>query len=393
MKKLFIILIVLHCFDQVFSQTNPEFKKDSLVNTESKKDTLAKPDNKKDSLSGFDKFNKKGEALFKILPVPIYSYSPEAGNIYGLAKFNVLNLSKKDTISKPSKLSEVFTASSLGRINASVTTQLVFDEDKYVIISYVNYKKEPEYIWDIGNTITDSPEQDIVERFVFAGTALRQIRKNLYVGIPFDVSDYFNIETDSTSFLKTDSVVGLKGGTSVGLGLAAAFDSRDNRYNPHHGSYILGTALFYPAGWGPYAFSKFAIDARKYISPWRKNVIAGQVTTTYANGNVPFYELAQMGGDSQMRGYYEGGLRDNVLVDAQIELRIPVWNIFGVVGWFGVGQVQSSYSAVALDAFHLSYGPGLRIRVDSKHDTNLRFDFGFGPGGVKGFNINFGEAF
>jgi outer membrane protein assembly factor BamA len=122
-------------------------------------------------------------------------------------------------------------------------------------------------------------------------------------------------------------------------------------------------------------------------------VIAGQVTTSYATGNVPFYELPEMGGASQMRGYYEGGLRDNVLVDAQIELRIPVWNIFGVVGWFGVGQVANTYSAVALDEFHLSYGPGLRIKVDPKHDTNLRFDFGFGPGGIFGLNIDFGEAF
>jgi outer membrane protein assembly factor BamA len=348
---------------------------------------------KKDSLSGFDRFNKKAEHLFKILPVPIYSYSPEAGNIFGLAKFNVFDLSKKDTISKASKLSGVFTLSSLGRINASIATQLVFDQNKYILISYVNYKKEPEYIWEIGNTINDHPTQDIINRFVFAGTALRQIRKNFYMGVPFDVSDYFGITTDSSSFLLTDSVTGLKGGLSVGLGIAAAYDTRDNRYNPHHGSYLLGTAVFYPTAFGAYSFSKFALDVRKYLNPWKKNVIAGQLTTSYANGNVPFYELPQMGGDSQMRGYYEGGLRDNVLVDAQIELRIPVWNIFGLVGWFGVGQVAGSYSQIAIDAFHLSYGPGLRIRVDSKHDTNLRFDFGFGPGGVQGFYVSFGEAF
>jgi len=315
--------------------------------TESKKDTVSKEPARKDS-SGFDRFNAKAERLFKILPVPIYSYSPEAGNIYGLAKFNVINLSKKDTISKASKLSGVFTTSTLGRINASIATQLVFDENKYVIISYVNYKKEPEYIWDIGNTITDDPEQDIVNRFVFAGTALRLVAKDFYVGVPFEVADYFGITVDSNSFLIKDNVTGLQGGTSVGLGLAAAYDTRDNRYNPHHGSYILGTAIFYPGSWGPYAFSKYGIDARKYL-PWKDNVIAGQVTSSYATGNVPFYELSEMGGDSQMRGYYEGGLRDNVLVDAQVELRLHIWNIFGIVGWFGVGQVQNSYSEVALD--------------------------------------------
>ena len=382
MKQLFIILLLGITFGQAHAQSADSTKKDSTAKTDNKKDT-----------TGFDKFNAKAERLFKILPVPIYSYSPEAGNIYGLAKFNVLNLSKKDTISRASKLSEVVTFSSLGRVNASISTQLVFDEDKYVIISYVNYKKEPEYIWDIGNTITDDPGQDIINRFVFAGTALRQVKKDFYVGVPFDVSDYFDIQVDSNSVLLTDGAVGLNGGTSVGLGFAAAYDTRKNRYNPLNGSYILGTAIFYPGSWGPYAFSKYGVDARKYINPLKKYVIAGQVTTSYATGNVPFYELPEMGGDSQMRGYYQGGLRDNVLVDAQIELRIPIWNIFGVVGWFGVGQVQNSYSQVALDQFHLSYGPGLRIMVDSKHQTNLRFDFGFGPNGVQGFYVNFGEAF
>jgi outer membrane protein assembly factor BamA len=389
LKSLSVLILLFSIGVQALAQTQTGAASDSLPVI--KKDSLQNA--KKDSLSGFDKFNKKAEALFKILPVPIYSYSPEAGNIFGLAKFNVLNLSKKDTISKTSKLSEVFTASTLGRINASISTQLVFDENRYVIISYVNYKKEPEYIWDIGNTITDEPQQDIVERFVFAGTALRQVKGEFYLGIPFGYSDYFKIKTDSNSFLAKDSVTGLKGGTSIGLGLAAAFDSRDNRYNSTKGAYILGTAIFYPSGWGTYVFSKFVLDARKYYSISPGKIIAGQVTTSYTNGVVPFYELSQMGGDSQMRGYYEGGLRDNVLVDGQVELRLHIWNIFGVVGWFGIGQVQNSYNQVAMDQFHLSYGPGLRIMVDSKHKTNLRFDFGFGPNGIKGFYVNFGEAF
>src|SRR5688500_11931815 len=59
--------------------------------------------------SKFDQFNQKAERLFKILPAPIISYSPEAGNIFGLAKNNIVQLSKKDSISKPSKLSEVVT--------------------------------------------------------------------------------------------------------------------------------------------------------------------------------------------------------------------------------------------------------------------------------------------
>lgn len=161
--------------------------------------------------------------------MPVYTHTPEAGNIYGLAKFNVLSLSKKDTISKPSKLSEVLTFSSEGRINAS--------------------------------------------------------------------------------------------------------------------------------------------------------------------GDTPFHELSMLGSDSQMRGYYKGAYRDNVLVDSQIEYRAPIWNIFGATGWIGTGRVASNYKDLSLNGWKLNYGAGLRIRVDTEHNTNLRIDYGFGPNGVSGLYFAFAEAF
>ena len=49
-----------------------------------------------DTVSKFDSFNKKAEHLFKIIPVPLYSYSTEAGHIFGLAKYNLIDLYLKD---------------------------------------------------------------------------------------------------------------------------------------------------------------------------------------------------------------------------------------------------------------------------------------------------------
>ena len=348
----------------------------------------------KDSLSGFDSFNKKAEHLFKILPVPLYSYSTEAGNTFGLAKFNLFDLSKKDTVSKPSKLSEVVTFSSKGRVNASVTTELVFHQNKYVILSYINYKKQPEYIFGIGNDVTKATQEQVqYERIKFFTTALMQVKKDFYVGVPLDVANYYNIKPDSNSFLIRDSVTGVNGGFSFGTGLAAAYDTRDNRYNPHGGAYILGIITFHPEWLGAYQFTKFELDVRKYFNPWKKHVIALQATTTAASGDVPFYELALLGGDKQMRGYYQGAYRDKVLVDGQVEYRMPVWKIFGVTGWLGTGRVAGSYSELSFDGFKLSYGAGIRVKVDSKHNTNLRLDFGFGPDGISGTYINFAEAF
>lgn len=143
----------------------------------------------------------------------------------------------------------------------------------------------------------------------------------------------------------------------------------------------------------PTLFFKWDLDARAFYRPWLKHVIAFQATTTYINGDAPFYDLALLGGENKMRGYYLGALRDKVLLDAQVEYRLPIWNIFGAAAWLGTGRVAETYSGLNLDGFRLSYGIGLRIRVDTKHNTNMRFDMGFGPHNIHGFYINFAEAF
>jgi hypothetical protein len=100
-----------------------------------------------------------------------------------------------------------------------------------------------------------------------------------------------------------------------------------------------------------------------------------------------------MGGEVKMRGYYLGAYRDHVLVDGQVEYRMPVWKIIGLVGFAGVGRVAPTYEELSIDGFHFSYGAGLRLKVDSKNNINVRFDFGFGPDGINGSYINFTEAF
>ena len=346
-------------------------------------------------LSKFDKFNKKAEALFKILPVPIFSHSSEAGNVFGLAKFNLFRLSKADTLSQPSKISGVISSSTKGRINFSIANDLIFSSGRYMILSYVNFKKQPEYFFGIGNDVSiDNLEQIEFSRWKFSSSVMRKVAQQYaYVGIALDAATYYNVKLDSNSLIIEDEITGREGGKSFGFGLAAAWDSRDNRYNPFKGSLLLTNLMLFPDGLSDHEFFKFELDVRKYYNPWLKHVVAIQATTSIRTGNVPFYELSMLGGEDKMRGYYKGALRDKVLVDAQVEYRLPVWNIFGVTTWLGTGRVAPSMDSLSFRDWWVSYGAGIRIRVDSKNNTNLRLDFGFAPGKIKAFYINFAEAF
>lgn len=373
---LLLIICLISYSNAVFSQTD------------STQTSTEKP-------SKFDEFNKKAEKLFKIIPVPLYSYSTEAGHIVGLAKYNLIDLDKRDTISQPSRIAEVITISTNGRINVSASTDLIWNENKYMVLGFVNYKQQNEYVLGIGNDVsTDDVETYGFKRFRFATTGYLMVAKNLYAGIGMDITDYTKLDYDSTGILVQSKAIGLEPNTNFGIKLTTRYDGRDNRYNAYSGYYADVNYTFYPAFMGnPYIYSKLSLDGRKYFNPWYKHVIAVQATTTMTTGDVPFYDLALLGGEDKMRGYYLGALRDKVLVDGQIEYRMPIWSIFGMTTWLATGRVANSYDELALDGFWLSYGLGFRIMVDSEHQTNLRFDFGFGPSGISGFYINFAEAF
>lgn len=381
-----VIAIVMGVFGQIQAQI---VVKDSII---------AKPDiviSDTIVMSKFDSVNAKIEAAFKIIPVPIVSYSQEAGNVFGLAKFNSFKLNKNDSTSGYSKLSEVFTISTNGNVNASVATTLSFLQDKMLIMGYINYRLTPEYIFGIGNDVSvDNVEEIKITRLKFVNYFLFNVFSDLFVGIGVDLTNTMNVEKSDTSFLVREDFTGKDGGVTTGLGLSVAWDSRDNRYNASSGEYIMATYLPYGNVTGSgFNFSKFTFDARKYFNPWHKHVIAIQAATDYCWGDVPYYELSQLGGEERMRGYYKGALRDYALIDAQLEYRMPVWKSFGVTGWIGTGRVGASYSDLSFDGLWLDYGVGFRIKVDSESDINLRMDFGFGNNGINAFYLNFSEAF
>ncbi|REH01715.1 BamA/TamA family outer membrane protein [Flavobacterium aquicola] len=360
---------------------------------QTKEDTLA---TKKSKVDKFNDFNAKAEAIFKIIPVPIYGYSTEAGSIYGLAKNNVFSLSKKDTISKPSKISGLVSNSTEGRLNVVASSQFFIKENKYQIISYLFYQKQPQYIFGIGNDVgIDDGELINFDRIKFYSNNLMLVKKDLYIGIPIEFANYWNMQIPSESFLYEQNVLGIDGGYDVGVGLSGMYDTRKNPYNPQQGVYCLSSLVFHPKFLGStYQFTNFILDVRKYYNPWLEHIIALQFYTSNAFGDTPFYDLSMMGGSDRMRGFYQGGYRDKALVDSQLEYRAPIWNIFGLAGFIGTGRVFSGYNDLSFEKWRFSYGGGLRIMVDSKHKTNLRFDFGFGNGGsLKGTYVSFSEAF
>ncbi|WP_299886887.1 BamA/TamA family outer membrane protein [uncultured Lacinutrix sp.] len=368
----------------------------SVKNTsiQSSKDTI---EVNKDTLSKFERYSQKGEALFKILPVPVLAYSTESGTIFGLAKYNLLNLVKSDTISHDSKFDALVSYATKGQYKGVISGDMFFNENKLNVTAGVRYIKFPSFIFGVGNTISeDNIESVITESFEFDIGVLRSInqKKTLYAGALVQFKNYTAIDTEPDSFITRTNYPGVDGGVSSGLGLGIIYDTRDFRFNAKNGFYLKTNFFLFNKAFGSdYKYNSFELDIRKYFNPWLEHVIALQVYTQANSGNVPFYSLALLGGDQRMRGYYKGALRDKVIGDAQIEYRLPIWSIFGATAFASAGRVSADYKSFDFNNLRYGAGIGLRVLLDKKNRGNLRFDFGYGAGDAQTFSIGFTEAF
>jgi outer membrane protein assembly factor BamA len=128
-----------------------------------------------------------------------------------------------------------------------------------------------------------------------------------------------------------------------------------------------------------YDFNSFELDARRYIALHNNHILAFQLYMVSKRGNPPFYEMAPLGGEIIMRGYYKGRYRDNNLLTGQVEYRTRFgWRRLGLVLFLGAGDVSSEYTHFKLTELKYSYGAGLRFRLDEKEKIDIRMDIGFG---------------
>jgi len=345
----------------------------------------------------FNAFNKKAEAAFKVLPFPMITYAQETGWVFGLVKYNMINLVKGDSISPASSFSELVSWSTSGQLKAVLGSNMFFANNKIWLKTEVYYIEYPEYILGTGNNVsTETLESINTKRFAFNNAFLYSLNKTntLYIGIYQQYENYLSVEKDSTSFLVKENYPGKDGGVSSGFGFGLAFDTRDNRFNATKGFFVEGNMLaFGKYIKSNYSYNSYLIDIRKYFTIFRKHVIAIQMRTLSNFGTVPFYSLAKLGGTSSMRGYYLGALRDKVLFDSQIEYRLPIWNIFGMVAFAGAGRVAPDYSSLGFNDLWYNAGVGLRIMVDTRNRANLRVDFAYGQKNAKAIVLGFTEAF
>ena len=329
-----------------------------------------------------------------ILFLPILFYTPETKMAGGAAFNYYFRESGSEQSSRPSTIMPVFIYTQNKQIIVELNGDLYWNNEKMNLRGAVGYVKFPNKFYGIGHNTTEDDEENYTPRNVYFSLNYQlQVRKEIYLGAHYDFTHSEIVEVDENGLLAEKDISGSEGGTISGAGLFVNRDTRDNIFCPSCGGFYQLFVNFYRGLVGSdYDFERYNLDVRQYIPLLSIHIFALQGYVNIMKGNPPFQNVSLLGGDSLMRGYYEGRYRDKNMFVFQIEHRMPVWWRFGMAGFLGFGEVSDNISHFALKELKHSVGFGVRYSLDPQEKLNVRLDLAFGED-TSGFYITLFEAF
>lgn len=259
--------------------------------------------------------------------------------------------------------------------------QILNGEDSSIYF-YSEVARFPQTFFGTGrdtNRRDHTAYQEERENIEFGGD--REVLPNLSVGGGLIVrNDRFRtLEPSGAGLLGKGNYRGEEGGPQRGAQFYLLWESTNDNYFPSEGMKIQLFSQRYFKQWkSRYPFSGQKLDARFYHMLAPDWIQAHQLFVQNLSDEPPFYQLAQLGGNDLLRGYYKGRYRDRKLVIAQTETRWRFSKYWNVVAFGGFGNVAYDWQDMPDEAFKPSYGAGIRYQISPKQKINVRLDVGWG---------------
>lgn len=330
---------------------------------------------------------KPFDISFAIAP----SYSREGGFGLGGSATGLYRMDMKDSIMAPSNITISANASLKGFFSVVGNGTNYFTDGRTRLIYSAKFTRK---VLDFWGTRFDACAVNPTSEYV--RTQFRvDADYNYRLGECFYFGAVINLNyTNATKITDPSYLAGQASGYYLtGIGASFQIDTRDNPTNPHKGLYLLLRETAYPEFLGTADMTTWAttFNICGYLPLWKGGLLAGDIYAQFNSTDAPWTLREELGGVmGRMRGYYAGRHIDSNQIAAQIELRQHIISRFGCVAWVGAGTVFPSLKGFNWKNILPNYGIGLR--VEFKHNINLRVDFGLGKE-TAGFCFGFSEAF
>lgn len=319
------------------------------------------------------------------------SYSREGGIGFGGSATGLYRMDMADSTMAPSNVTIGTNASLKGFFSLIGNGTNYFTDGRTRLIYGAKFTRKVLDFWGIRfDDCAVNPTSEYVRtQFRIDADYNYRLGKCFYFGAVLNLN-----YTNAAKIMNPSYLNGQDAGYYLtGIGASFQIDTRDNPTNPHGGIYLLLREVVYQKFLGTSDMTSWATTFTLcgYQPLWKGGILAGDFYAQFNSKDSPWILREELGGVmGRMRGYYAGRYIDSNQIAAQIELRQHIASRFGCVAWVGAGTVFPSMQEFQWNNILPNYGIGLR--VEFKHNMNLRLDFGFGKD-TAGLCFGFGEAF
>jgi len=333
--------------------------------------------------------------------IPSLGYTPETKWEIGLSSTVVFHY-KNDTSQRLSEIATYAFYTQNGQLGVLGDHVIYGPSANWYLLGKFKIENYPLDYFGVGSHTEAEPIAVISSNiFNIRERLLKRTYKNLFLGLEFDYQQINNPRFDWESHIQNPELPnGYLGSANLGAGLGLVWDSRKNPINSRKGSLVEVVYLNYPKifAWSHPMQSVF-VDGRLYQPISDNKVFAAQVYANFNWGDVPFNQMAVIGGPMIMRGYNIGRFRDKQYVATQAEFRWLPFKFskrFGATVFGGLASLAEVFlkelNTQASTDWKWAIGTGLRFLLFPKKDIFSRVDIGFNPEGY-GLYVYIGEAF
>lgn len=304
------------------------------------------------------------------------SYSDKTSLSIGVMAAGLFRTDRTDPELHPSNITLFGNVSINGYYYVGISGNTFFARNRHRLDYELGFRSQPTLFWGTGyEAAMRNPagsytakriEADIQYKYALAG--------NIYAGAALSFSHIYASNLTVVQYLGGQS----RGSTAAGAGPFIEFDSRDNVTQPFRGWYASLAAIVFPQFLGDCRATLWRVRVilDRYQRLWRTATLAIDLYGEFNSARSPWTMNAQLGGNSRMRGYYEGQFNDRNMIALQVELRQQIWQRIGCVVWAGAGNVFPSLSRFDWSQTLPDAGAGLRWEF--KKRMNIRIDCGVG---------------
>jgi outer membrane protein assembly factor BamA len=316
----------------------------------------------------------------KFAGFPVLGYSPETRIIGGVYTQLLMG---DPMLKRPSTIGLSLLVSQNRQFSINLIPDIWLKDNTYRFAGELKWQHWPDKYFGIGNDTQKENEEFYVSRIWGIKLDMyRTVCRNLYAGILLEIENNNITEYDTVSYasLPEGTIPGSERSTLSGLGLAFSWDNRSDILLPASGAYCQFRLVYFSGAMGStYPYTKWIIDLRKYWTLGKDHLIFMQVYGKFLWGSeVPFRNMAMLGGDKLLRGYFKGRYRDHNMFVGQMEYHSPfIWRI-SLVAFAGAGDVFHSATAMQNIRIKPAGGIGVRYRIFKDRRMNLRLDLAAG---------------